>query len=209
VTGLALGLKGLEQVIERNGKDQPLTERVHWLRKLTADIGRDLHRAAANLRPSALDDLGLEKALSACAADWSDRYGVSIDIQSLVTGDRLPAEIETVVYRVIQEGLTNVLKHAAASAVSILLERKGEGLRVIIEDNGQGFDPAEALADSAAAGNGSAAAGSGSLPRLGLSGIRERLSLIGGTLSIESAPGVGTTLYIQIPVAPAEQRSVP
>ena len=83
VTGLALGLKGLEQVIERNGKDQPLTERVHWLRKLTADIGRDLHRAAANLRPSALDDLGLEKALSACAADWSDRYGVSIDIQSL------------------------------------------------------------------------------------------------------------------------------
>jgi signal transduction histidine kinase len=105
--------------------------------------------------------------------------------------------------------LTNVLKHAAASAVSILLERKGEGLRVIIEDNGQGFDPAEALADSAAAGNGSAAAGGGSLPRLGLSGIRERLALIGGTLSIESAPGVGTTLYIQIPVAPAEQRPIP
>ena len=89
------------------------------------------------------------------------------------------------------------------------LERKGEGLRVIIEDNGQGFDPAEALADSAAVGNGSAAAGGGSLPRLGLSGIRERLALIGGTLSIESARGVGTTLYIQIPVAPAEPRPIP
>jgi two-component system, NarL family, sensor histidine kinase UhpB len=200
VTGLALGLKGLEQAIERNGKDQ-LTERVHWLRRLTSDIGRDLHRAAANLRPTALDDLGLEKALSTYAADWSDRYGVSIDIQSLGIGDRLPAEIETVVYRVILEGLTNVLKHAAASAVSILLERRGQFLRVIIEDNGQGFDPAELPADNVTAA-------SESLPRLGLSGIRERLSLVGGTMAIESTRGVGTTLYIQIPAMPPEQRSI-
>jgi two-component system sensor histidine kinase UhpB len=98
--------------------------------------------------------------------------------------------------------LTNVLKHAAASAVSILLERRGQFLRVIIEDNGQGFDPAEVPADSATLA-------SESLPRLGLSGIRERLSLVGGTMSIESTRGVGTTLYIQIPAVPPEQRSIP
>jgi two-component system sensor histidine kinase UhpB len=205
VTGLAFGLKGLEQELEPRLRDdtemRPLIERVQWLRNLTGQIGRDLHRAAANLRPTALDDLGLEKALRTYVADWSDRYGISVDIQSIGSNSRLPAETETVVYRVVQEALTNVLKHASASLVSILLESKGENLRIIIEDSGRGFDAASILADSGCLS-------ADAVPHLGLSGIRERLSLIGGSLMIESSPGAGTTLYVQVPVPQNQQRSV-
>jgi two-component system, NarL family, sensor histidine kinase UhpB len=197
VTGLGLGLKGLEQMIENRGPGAPMLDRVRWLRRLTADVGRDLHRVASDLRPTALDDLGLEKALRAYAADWSGRYGVSIDVQSIGSGDRLPAETEIVVYRAVQEGLTNVLKHASATAVSVLLERKGGYLRVIIEDDGKGFDVTE---------EGSRDDGR---PRLGLSGIRERLSLIGGTVTVESTEGAGTTLFIRVPTASGEQGSAP
>jgi two-component system, NarL family, sensor histidine kinase UhpB len=198
VTGLGLGLKGLEQALWNSENGKPLIERVRWLRELTAEIGRDLHRAAADLRPAALDDLGLDRALRAYAADWSDRYGIPTDVQFIGSGARLPTEIETVIYRTIQEGLTNVLKHACASAVSVLVERKGAELRVIIEDDGRGFEMGEA------AGGPAGGAGNGVL-RLGLSGIRERLSLIGGTLTIESTRGAGTTLYIQVPITSSEQ----
>jgi signal transduction histidine kinase len=204
VTGLAFGLKGLEQelepVLREEEKARPLIERVRWLRNLTTEIGRDLHRVAANLRPTALDDLGLEKALRTYVADWSERYGVSVDIQSIGSNSRLPAETETVVYRVVQEALTNVLKHASASFVSILLESKRKYLRIIIEDNGRGFDTAAILAD-----NGSLSADG--VPHLGISGIRERLSLIGGSVMIESSPGAGTSLYVQVPVPQIQQRS--
>jgi two-component system, NarL family, sensor histidine kinase UhpB len=204
VTGLAFGLKGLEQelepVLREEEKARPLIERVRWLRNLTTEIGRDLHRVAANLRPTALDDLGLEKALRTYVADWSERYGVSVDIQSIGSNSRLPAETETVVYRVVQEALTNVLKHASAPFVSILFESKGEYLRIIIEDNGRGFDTAAILAD-----NGSLS--SDGVPHLGISGIRERLSLIGGSVMIESSPGAGTSLYVQVPVPQIQQRS--
>jgi two-component system sensor histidine kinase UhpB len=204
VTGLAFGLKGLEQGLESELRDDakvlPLLERVHWLRNLTAEVGRDLHRVAANLRPAALDDLGLEKALRTYAADWSERYGVLVDIQSIGSGSRLPAETETVIYRVVQEALTNVLKHASASLISILLEFKGECLRIIIEDNGHGFDAAAMLAE-----NGALSADA--VPHLGISGIRERLSMIGGSVMIESSPGAGTSLYVQVPVPQNQQRS--
>jgi two-component system sensor histidine kinase UhpB len=208
VTGLAFGLKGLEQGLEQRLKSEfreeekarPLIERVRWLRDLTTEVGRDLHRVAANLRPAALDDLGLEKALRALATDWSERYGVSVEIQSIGGGRRLPAETETVVYRVVQEALTNVLKHAAASVVGILLEFKGEYLRIIIEDNGHGFDAAAMLGE-----NGGLSADNS--PHLGLSGIRERVSLIGGSMMIESSPGAGTSLYVQVPVPHDQERS--
>jgi two-component system, NarL family, sensor histidine kinase UhpB len=155
---------------------------------------------AANLRPTALDDLGLEKALRTYATDWSERYGVSVDIQSIGSGSRLPAETETVIYRVVQEAFTNVLKHASASFVSILLEFKGEYLRIIIEDNGRGFDAAAMLAENSALC-------ADAVPHLGISGIRERLSMIGGSVMIESSPGAGTSLYVQVPVPQNQQRS--
>lgn len=189
VTGLSLGLKGLERTLADEGQ----RERVRWLQGLTGEIGRDIHRAAADLRPTALDDLGLYKALLTYCSGWSERYGVDVDVQAIGGSDdeRLPMEIETVLYRIVQEALTNVLKHAAARTVSIVLERKGAVIRLIVEDDGRGFDP-----DSLPR----AGADDGTTRRhLGLLGIRERLSLVGGALTLESAPGAGTALFVQVP----------
>lgn len=194
VTGLSLGLKGLDRTLETEAYSQAAREQVHWLQELTNEIGRDLHRAASDLRPTALDDLGLYKALQAYVADWSKRYGVGVDFQTLGPGDRLSAEIETAVYRVVQESLTNVLKHADAENVSIVLDRKPNQLRGLIEDDGKGFDPEPG--EGQEMGEGVPAR-----PRLGLSGIRERLALVDGSLRLESAPGAGTTLFIQVPLS--------
>ena len=170
---------------------------MHWLQKLTTELGRDIHRAAADLRPTALDDLGLQEALAATASDWAERFGISIDIQFIGDERRLPPDIETVVYRVVQEALTNILKHASARNVSIVLERRPQRLRLIVEDDGVGFDPENPIAIDEAADR-------RARPPLGLSGARERLSLVNGTLTIESGPGEGTTLFIVIPFPQGE-----
>jgi signal transduction histidine kinase len=204
VTGLSLGLKALEQSMDllpsmkrakATASGAALFEQIRWLQRLAGEIGRDIHRAAADLRPTALDDLGLPGAVAALAADWSERYGISADVQS-IAGDegRLPGETETVAYRVVQEALTNVLKHAEARYVSIVLERRPHGLRMVIEDDGVGFD-----ADTVARG-GDPAGGSAGRRRLGLSLMRERLAGVGGTLATESAPGAGTSLFVHIPL---------
>ena len=199
VTGLSLGLKGLERtMLGEEGKASTGAEpkrssdviaTVRWLQGLAGDIGRDIHRAAADLRPTALDDLGLLGALSALAADWSRRYGLAAEVQFVgAKAGRFSTEIETAAYRIVQEALTNVLKHANARSGSILLERRSHELRVWIEDDGQGFDP-----DDGAGRNGGRA-------RLGLSGIRERLHLLGGALQVEAGLGRGTTLFATIPL---------
>jgi two-component system, NarL family, sensor histidine kinase UhpB len=198
VTGLSLGLKALEQKL----RDSPALEQVHWLRSLTSDLGRDIHRAAADLRPTALDDLGLEDALLALASDWSERFGFKVDVQFVGGGSGIPPEIETVIYRVLQEALTNVLKHAQARNLSIVLEQRGRRLHIIVEDDGIGFRP-EAVSDIEST---TGEKGRGQ-PPLGLSGIRERLSLVSGTMSVESQPGEGATLFIQIPLP--ENESAP
>lgn len=197
VTGLSLGLKSLETRLGSGASDSEPMNQVRWLQTLAAEIGRDIHRAALDLRPTALDDLGLHKALGAYAEEWSRRHGIGFDLQVLGGEARLPAEIETAAYRIVQEALTNVLKHAEARSVSLVLDRRAEELRVIVEDDGSGFDPGSAngceLSDTV---------GSNKMERrcLGLSGIRERLALLQGTMVVESAPGSGTTLFAQIPL---------
>jgi signal transduction histidine kinase len=193
VTGLSLGLKRLENMLSASGAGPGAEDQVKWLQAITAEIGRDIHRAAADLRPTALDDLGLVRALEAYASDWQERFGIVVDVQVIGLESRLAPEIETAVYRIVQEALTNVLKHARASNVSVLLERRSGRLRLIVEDDGCGFDPA-------------AEGGAAERPRLGLSGIRERLALIEGTMTIESIPDGGAALFIQIPI-PTVQRA--
>ena len=191
VTGLSLGLKTLEETLFGPGAIAEVGPAVHdrlaWLRGLAAGIDQDIHRAASDLRPAALDDFGLVSAIGALAARWSEHHGVEVDVQTVGAVDRMQPEMETVIYRVVQEALTNVLKHARARTVSVLLERRNAGLRLIVEDDGVGFQPE--VQDG--------------LPRprlgLGLSGIRERLHLVGGSMDVESAPGAGTTLFIQVP----------
>jgi len=195
VTGLSLGLKGLEHAVEgidnrTESGGQSLRERVRWLQGLTSDIGRDIHQASADLRPTALDDLGLLRALGALVGDWSGRYGITADVQiNAAQEPRLTVEIETVLYRVVQEALTNVLKHAQAHHVSIVFDVRLKDIRMVIEDDGKGFDVDDAGRDRTAP--------FGGRRQLGLSGMRERLAMIGGALQVESS-SAGTTLFVTI-----------
>ncbi|OCK62078.1 ATP-binding protein [Bradyrhizobium sp. LMTR 3] len=191
VTGLSLGLKALEQGLAKGGNPEAATEQVRWLEQLAAQIGRDIHRTASDLRPTAIDDLGIFKAIEAYVAEWQERYGVRIDIQTFGRDNSLPPDVAAVLYRLVQEGLTNVLKHASASKVSIVLEKKSDGLALVLEDDGVGFDP-ESVSRNAMGG--------GQPSGLGLSGMKERVALLGGTIAVESAPGKGSTIFVQIPL---------
>ena len=190
VTGLSLGLKSLEQLLG-DGAQGEVGRHVQWLQSLAGEIGRDIHRAAVDLRPTALDDLGLRDALATLLRQWTLRHDIRSDFQVLGESVRLPAAVETAIYRIVQEALTNVIKHAQASTVSVSVEQRPEEVRVIIEDDGVGFD-GETVPEPHADGM-------STKPRLGLSGIRERLSLLRGDLTLETSPGSGTTLFVRIP----------
>lgn len=189
VTGLLLGLKTLEnnpEIADRNH-----TDRIHWLQTLANGIGRDIHRVAADLRPTALDDLGLYDAVKALCSEWSSRFHINIDVQIPGAPRRPSQDVEIAIYRGIQEALTNILKHAKARNVSVVIDQRSDELRAIVEDDGVGLpaDPSLQSAYERKASN------------LGLSGMRERLTLIGGALVIESEPGIGTTLFMSVPMA--------
>jgi len=167
------------------------------LEELTGKLAEEVHHLAWELRPAALDDLGLKAALHKYAEKWSELGGVAVDFHGGgLDRQRLPPEVETTVYRIVQEALTNVLKHAAASRVSVIVERRRGHVLVIVEDDGRGFD-AEAAARSLAAGCG-----------LGLLGMRERVALVGGALDFDSAPGGGATVRARIPVPPPTEKEV-
>src|SRR5262249_12610573 len=149
---------------------------------------QEVHHIAWDLRPSALDDLGLKATLLRYVEDWSERSRVEVDFHGAgLDGDRLPPPLETALYRIVQELLTNVAKHARARHVSVILERGPHQVLAIVEDDGCGFD-----ADGVPSCNGD---GRG----LGLLGVSERVALVDGTFQIESAPGRGTTLFVRIP----------
>jgi signal transduction histidine kinase len=168
--------------------DGPARERLHLVRKKMEELGKTLHRIAWELRPPAIDELGLRKALASYIADWGERCGTEVDFHCDDPNlDEVASEIGTTVYRIVQEGLTNIVKHARGpSDVSVVIRRVGATLQVIIEDNGCGFDV------------GAMAAKPGDYSGLGLDGMRGRLILIGGTLEIESAVGAGTTIFARI-----------
>jgi len=173
------------------------------LREIVAQVLREIHDLALELRPSVLDDLGLLPALRNLHKGFEDRFHVPVDLQVLgLDGERLPAKVETALYRIVQEALTNVARHAAAEHVSVLLERRRASVKLIVEDDGRGFD----------------VAGAGGVPlrfaqaqdspeRLGLYGMRERASLLGGTLTIESSPGTGTAIFVEVPLVEGKERS--
>jgi PAS domain S-box-containing protein len=187
LTGLSLRLKSLEPQVHDEGRSL-----LRSLQSLTAQMGSNLHRIALELRPTALDDVGLLRALETYIADWGERYGIRVDFhaRNLIVGT-VPTTIETTVYRVVQEALTNVLKHAMARTVSVVLERHDTWLQIIVEDDGKGFDPSAPIVSG----------------HLGIAGMRERLALIGGTLIIDSAADAGTTLYARIPLLDSGQDS--
>jgi signal transduction histidine kinase len=178
LTSILLGLKGLE-----DAKDGPeISRSVAELRELVVETLQDVRRLAVELRPKALDDFGLVAALERLAETFAEQTGINVHIEAALGDARLSPEVETAVYRIVQEALTNVIKHAQAGTVSLVLTRKGDRVVTVIEDDGRGFDPAQA--DDA---------------RLGLIGMRERIALVDGRLSVESRPGEGTTIVAEVP----------
>ena len=153
-------------------------------------VGQTLRHVAWELRPSSLDDFGLAQALENLATCWRGRLGIEVDFHcSCPDVDRLPDDIRTTIYRVVQEALTNVAKHAkGATSVSIIIERNANYLQLMIDDDGCGFSP-EIIGSQEATRSGGG---------LGLIGMRERLSFVGGELRIDSSVGVGTTIFARI-----------
>jgi signal transduction histidine kinase len=178
LTSILLGLKAIEEA--DNGQD--VRQSVLELRKLVVGTLQDVRRLAVELRPKALDDFGLVAALQRLAETFAEQTGIRVHVEAALGDSRLPAETETALYRIVQEALTNVIKHAQAGTVSVVLTRKGDRVVAVIEDDGRGFDPEDMRGE-----------------RLGLLGMRERIALVDGQLSVESRPGKGTTIAVEVP----------
>jgi signal transduction histidine kinase len=175
LTSILLGLKQLE------GSESP--EAVAALRELVVATLQDVRRLAVELRPKALDDFGLVPALERLTQGFAEHTGIAVDLEAGSLTERLPPEVETAIYRIVQESLTNVVKHAQASRVSVFLTRNDGRIKAVIEDDGAGFDPATAT-------------GGG----IGLVGMRERIELLDGSLAVESSASSGTTIAVEVPV---------
>ena len=180
LTSVLLGLRAIE---EAAGDRPEIHESVLELRELVVATLHDVRRLAVELRPKALDDFGLVPAVERLAETFAEQTDVDVHVQAALGDDRLPAEIESALYRIVQEALTNVIKHAQASTVSLVLTRKGDAVAAVIEDDGRGFDPAEAREDG-----------------LGLIGMRERIALLRGRVTVESSETGGTTVAVEVPV---------
>jgi signal transduction histidine kinase len=182
LTSLVIGLKAIG-----DASDTPvIRQRAEDLRTVAGNTLDDVHSLALQLRPSVLDDLGLPEALRRQVEDCRKRYPVKIDLVTRgLENERLPSQIETALYRIMQEALTNIVRHAAAETASIFVERSDHKVLAVIEDDGKGFDTASIDRQDG---------------HLGLYGIRERAELLSGQLVIESEAGRGTSLYVEIPV---------
>jgi two-component system, NarL family, sensor histidine kinase UhpB len=183
LTAILLRLEALAQ-------DSPVArvEEVNELKRLVNQAMDELLNLARQLRPSALDDHGLMPAIETQLKRFSARTGVEVSLDAEGDPDTLPEDVQTAVYRVLQEALANVSRHAGASAVAVEIEAEDERLELRVRDDGAGFDPV------AVTRAGSDGPGAG----LGLSGMAERARLAGGELDVRSAPGGGTTVTMRI-----------
>ena len=185
LTSVLLGLRLVEDSLAAPDRDaDEARRRLADLRELVADGLRRARQLAFDLRPTVLDDVGLVPALARLKEDLTARTGLTVELDTSALGpeERLSPEIETVIYRVVQEALTNVVRHAAATTASVTLAARDGHVRVFIEDDGVGFDPATRPAR----------------PHLGVEGMAERAELVGGTLSVTSTAGAGTTVVLEV-----------
>ncbi len=158
------------------------------LEEMTVEALEGVRRLALELRPPALDDLGLQAALGDLTQRFADQLGITIDYQARGSRGRLAADVELVLYRIAQEALTNVAKHAQATHCWVDLDRGQEDVTLSVRDDGRGFDPAqETRRDGRGLG-------------LGLFGMEERVTLVGGTFRIWSRPRHGTEIFAYIPL---------
>jgi signal transduction histidine kinase len=180
------------RVLERIEDPHELRARLHEFRAVVAGALDDVRRMALDLRPNTLDDLGLVPALETYTRQFAERWSVRVELAAEGMEARLPSPIELAVYRIVQEALTNIAKHAQAGRVQVEVRHQPRMLRVRVHDNGRGFDVATALASRDRG--------------LGLFGMQERAQLVGGRLHITSSPRQGTTVTVSIPLPPETHR---
>ncbi|MHB8858145.1 MAG: sensor histidine kinase [Thermoleophilia bacterium] len=190
LTGLVIGIRMVQEIVPETMPE--LTERLENINDLAHATLNEVHTMAVRLRPSVLDDLGLAAALRSYAKEFSENTGIAVDMQLLGMSQRLLPELETVLYRVVQEALTNVARHSEASQCMVTLRRKDNMIKGTIRDNGQGFDSQKVMM-SDEKGRG-----------LGLHGMKERIELVGGSLEFDSRPQDGTTIFIEVPLQSKE-----
>ena len=182
LTALRLQVEALRQ---RVGDDAAALALIHQTQAIALQMESDMDVLARELRPTLLDDVGLRAALEDYVRRWGARVGIAAAYQSAWTEhERMSTEIETNLYRIAQEALNNVAKHAYATRADVLLGRRGADVVLVVEDDGVGFDAVAKEAGDCG---------------LGLVGMRERAALIGGVLEIESACGRGTTVFVRVP----------
>jgi signal transduction histidine kinase len=181
LVSLRFGLRLLERQIDEGGS---VSGRVAELVQRTDAVMDGLHRLAADLRPVSLDHLGLEAALRQYSGMAGSELGLVVRFKARgFTGERLPAVVETALYRIAQEAMTNVVRHAHATRVDVFMKRRDDRVVLMVEDDGVGFEPGREWSGA----------------HIGLVGMRERAEALGGTLTIESAPGQGTTVVVEVP----------
>ena len=177
LTSVLLGLKAVEEAKTEEARTAALA----GVREQVVETLHDVRRLAVELRPKALDDFGLVVALERLRETFAEQTGMRVELEAQI-GDRLPTDVETALYRIVQEALTNIVKHAQASSVSIVLARSPRAITAVIEDDGRGF-ATEAGTEG-----------------LGLLGMGERLALLGGKLKLESSRDAGTTIVAEVPL---------
>jgi signal transduction histidine kinase len=180
LTSILLGLKPLEEALA----DHPARSALGELREQVVTALQDVRRLAVELRPAVLDDFGLVPALERLFDAFAEQSDVHVDFHSALGERRLPSDVETALYRVVQESLTNIVKHANARNISVSLVRRESGVAAVVEDDGAGFDQRTVR-----------------MKGIGLLGMRERLALLDGRLEVESRPGAGTTVVAEVPLA--------
>ncbi|HEY2327943.1 MAG TPA: sensor histidine kinase, partial [Gaiellaceae bacterium] len=177
LTSILLGLKSI-----RTARDDASAELAEQqLRELVVSALQDVRALAVELRPASLDDFGLVPALERLVETLTEASDINVTLDSSLPDRRLPPDAETVLYRFVQEALTNVAKHSAATSASVMLAARDSGVSAVVEDDGRGFEPEEVRTEA-----------------LGIIGMRERLALLGGTLAIESSAS-GTSMIAFVP----------
>lgn len=185
MTALIIQLGQLAAQAESEGN--PLSPRLRRLHDLAQQGLDELRKLVHELRPSILDDLGLGPAVRWYVEAYVRPAGLDVHVHTSGLDSRLPADVETVAFRIAQEALTNVLRHAQARRVEVRLDRRDNMLLVMVRDDGVGFDPETVERRT-----------------LGLEGMRERAELVGGTVQILTVPQIGTTVLARLPMGAGE-----
>lgn len=185
LTSVLMGLRAVDNVVTERAVHRKLAD----LRGIVNQAVQEVRRIANGLRPAALDHLGLTSALQRLAEDVSEKRGFRVEVETdLKQEERLPSAVQTAVYRIVQEALTNAARHAQARRIAISVKRRDDSLHLEVEDDGRGFSEG---VEQRLAGRG---------PHLGLVGMAERTALLDGQFAVRSHPGRGTRIRATFPL---------